>query len=146
MQVAPGYSAKVLAPWGTPLVDGAANFKGDGSEDAAAQALQVGDNHDGIHFFALDGKSHEGLLVMNHEYCTVNEKTGAYTWLFGRKGADAQKKWSKDHVHKSMNAHGVSVIHIQKNAKGQWDIVKGSVSQPPNHRFFCHGNDRASSG
>ncbi|MFZ7309634.1 PhoX family protein [Comamonas jiangduensis] len=127
VQVAPGYSAKVLAPWGTPLVDGAANFKGDGSEDAAAQALQVGDNHDGIHFFALDGKSHEGLLVMNHEYCTVNEKTGAYTWLFGRKGADAQKKWSKDHVHKSMNAHGVSVIHIQKNAKGQWDIVKGSV-------------------
>ncbi len=57
----------------------------------------------------------------------MNEKTGAYTWLFGRKGADAQKKWSKDHVHKSMNAHGVSVIHIQKNAKGQWDIVKGSV-------------------
>ena len=127
VQVAPGYSANVLAPWGTPLVDGASAFKGDGSEDAAAQALQVGDNHDGIHFFPIDGKSHEGLLVMNHEYCTVDEKTGVYTWLFGSKGADAQKKWSKDHVHKSMNAHGVSVIHIQKNAKGLWDIVKGSV-------------------
>lgn len=127
VQVAPGYSANVLAPWGTPLVDGASAFKGDGSEDAAAQALQVGDNHDGIHFFPIDGKSHEGLLVMNHEYCTVDEKTGVYTWLFGSKGADAQKKWNKDHVHKSMNAHGVSVIHIQKNAKGLWDIVKGSV-------------------
>ncbi len=127
VQVAPGYSANVLAPWGTPLVDGASAFKGDGSEDAAAQALQVGDNHDGIHFFPIDGKNHEGLLVMNHEYCTVDEKTGVYTWLFGSKGADAQKKWNKDHVHKSMNAHGVSVIHIQKNAKGLWDIVKGSV-------------------
>lgn len=127
VQVAPGYSANVLAPWGTPLVDGASAFKGDGSEDAAAQALQVGDNHDGIHFFPIDGKNHEGLLVMNHEYCTVDEKTGIYTWLFGSKGADAQKKWNKDHVHKSMNAHGVSVIHIQKNAKGLWDIVKGSV-------------------
>ena len=127
IQIAPGYSANVLAPWGTPLVDGAPAFKGDGSEDAAAQALQVGDNHDGIHFFALEGKSSEGLLVMNHEYCTVNEKTGEYVWLFGGKGADAKKKWGKDQVHKSMNAHGVSVMHIQKNPKGVWDIVKGSV-------------------
>jgi len=127
LQVAPGYTANVLAPWGTPLIDGAPNFKGDGSEDAATQALQVGDNHDGIHFFALDGKNDEGLLVMNHEYCTVDDKTGAYVWLFGSKGADVRKTWSKDHVHKSMNAHGVSVIHIQKNAKGQWDLVKGSA-------------------
>lgn len=127
LQIAPGYTASVLAPWGTPLIDGAPNFKGDGSEDAATQALQVGDNHDGIHFFALDGKNDEGLLVMNHEYCTVDEKTGAYVWLFGSKGADVRKTWSKDNVHKSMNAHGVSVIHIQKNAKGQWDLVKGSA-------------------
>lgn len=127
LQIAPGYTANVLAPWGTPLIDGAPNFKGDGSEDAATQALQVGDNHDGIHFFALDGKNDEGLLVMNHEYCTVDDKTGAYVWLFGSKGADVRKTWSKDHVHKSMNAHGVSVIHIQKNAKGQWDLVKGSA-------------------
>lgn len=127
LQIAPGYTASVLAPWGTPLIDGAPNFKGDGSEDAATQALQVGDNHDGIHFFALNGKNDEGLLVMNHEYCTVDEKTGAYVWLFGSKGADVRKTWSKDNVHKSMNAHGVSVIHIQKNAKGQWDLVKGSA-------------------
>lgn len=50
LRVAPGYSARVLAPWGTPLLDGAPAFKGDGSENAAAQALQVGDNHDGLHF------------------------------------------------------------------------------------------------
>ncbi|MDR3003224.1 MAG: DUF839 domain-containing protein, partial [Acidovorax sp.] len=45
VHIAPGYTATVLAPWGTPLLDGAPAFKGDGSEDAAAQALQVGDNH-----------------------------------------------------------------------------------------------------
>ena len=127
LQIAPGYSAHVLAPWGTPLIDGAPAFKGDGSEDAAAQALQVGDNHDGMHYFPIDGKSHEGLLVVNHEYSTVNEKTGHYVWLFGTQGAAVKTQWGKDHAHKSMNAHGVSVIHIQKNAQGQWDIVKGSV-------------------
>lgn len=127
IQIAPGYSANVLAPWGTPLVDGAPSFKGDGSEDAASQALQVGDNHDGMHFFAIDGKSNEGLLVVNHEYATVNGKTGAYVWLFGTQGARVHQQWNKDAVHKSMNAHGISVMHIQKNAQGQWDIVKGSV-------------------
>lgn len=135
IKIAPGYSAKVLAPWGTPLLDGAPKFKGDGSEDAATQAQQVGDNHDGIHFFALDGKNDEGLLVMNHEYCTVDEKTGAYVWLFGRKGGDVAKQWGRDHVHKSMNAHGVSVIHLKRNAKGAWDIVPGSVY---NRRITAH--------
>ena len=133
--VAPGYTARVLAPWGTPLLDGAPKFRGDGSEDAAAQAQQVGDNHDGIHFFALDGKSDEGLLVMNHEYCTVNPKTGAYVWLFGNQGKAVRQKWSRDNVDKSMNAHGVSVIHIQRDTKGQWNIVPRSVY---NQRITAH--------
>lgn len=126
LRVAPGYSARVLAPWGTPLLDGAPAFKGDGSENAAAQALQVGDNHDGLHFFALDGKNDEGLLVVNHEYCTVDKKSGAYTWLFGHEGQKAREQWSPEHVRKSMNAHGVSVMHIRRNSNGAWDIVPGS--------------------
>ena len=125
--VAPGYTATVLVPWGTPLLDGAPAFRGDGSEDAAAQALQVGDNHDGLHFFALKGSTSEGLLVVNHEYSTVDEKTGVYTWLFGHQGVRAQQAWSRDHVHKSMQAHGVSVIHLKKNTQGQWDVVRGSA-------------------
>lgn len=126
IRIAPGYTARVLAPWGTPLVSGAPDFRGDGREDAAAQALQVGDNHDGMHFFALDGRNDEGLLVVNHEYSTVNEKTGEYVWLFGHHGAQARAQWSPAHVRKSMNAHGVSVIHIRRNASGQWDVVPGS--------------------
>lgn len=142
VQIAPGYTARVLAPWGTPLLDGAPAFKGDGSEDAAAQALQVGDNHDGMHFFAIDGKSDEGLLVINHEYSTVDEKTGAYVWLFGQQGAQVKSQWSKDHAHKSMNAHGISVIHIQKNAQGHWDVVKGSAY----HRRITAFSDMAMAG
>jgi len=127
VHIAPGYTATVLAPWGTPLLDGAPAFKGDGSEDAAAQALQLGDNHDGMHFFAIDGKNDEGLLVLNHEYCTVDDKKKHYVWLFGAQGEAVARKWGRDHVHKAMNAHGVSVVHIQRNAQGRWDLVKDSL-------------------
>ncbi|MCB5363984.1 PhoX family phosphatase [Pusillimonas sp. CC-YST705] len=123
-----GYSAVSFVPWGTPLMAGAPAWKGDGSEDAAAQALQVGENHDGIHYFAIDGKngegedSTEGLLVMNHEYCTT-VGGGTYQWLFGPN--HSPEDWDLDKAHKSMNAHGVSVIHI-KRSNGKWDIVQGS--------------------
>ena len=135
VQIAPGYTATVLAPWGTPLLDGAPAFKGDGSEDAAAQALQVGDNHDGMHFFAINGQNDEGLLALNHEYTTVDEKKKQYTWLFGAQGEAAAKNWGHDQVHKAMNAHGVSVLHIKRNAKGVWDIVPGSIY---NRRITAH--------
>jgi uncharacterized protein len=32
------------------------------------QGMQVGQHHDGMHFFPIDGSSTDGLLVMNHEY------------------------------------------------------------------------------
>lgn len=121
ISIAAGYTATVFAPWGTPLLDGASAWKADGSDDAAAQALQVGDNHDGIHFFAINDSSTEGLLVINHEYTTVD--AGAYTWLFGKASA---QPWTADKAAKAMNAHGVSVIHIAQDASRQWSIQQGS--------------------
>lgn len=123
-----GYTAVAFAPWGTPLLAGAPAWKGDGSESAADQALQVGENHDGMHYFAIDGKngegqdSAEGLLVMNHEYCTT-QGDGSYQWLFGANHNPAD--WDVEKAHKAMNAHGVSIIHI-KRSNGKWDIVQGS--------------------
>src|SRR5690606_17608865 len=117
VQIAAGYTATVFAPWGTPLFAGDAAWKTDASDDAAAQARQAGDNHDGIHFFPINGSNGEGLLVMNHEYTTVDK--GAYTWLFGPKGTEP---WNTDKANKAMNAHGVSVIHIIRNGGGKWDI------------------------
>jgi len=121
--VAEGYRAVPFAPWGEPLFDGV-EWKGDGSDDAAAQAMQVGDNHDGIHFFPLtQDNSEEGLLVMNHEYATTSGR-GRYQWLFGRD--DAAPQMTEKRVHKVMNAHGVSVIHVKRNVDGDWEIQKGS--------------------
>ncbi len=123
--VAEGYTATPFVPWGTPLfTSGAgATWKGDGSESAADQARQVGDNHDGMHFFPIDGRSSsEGLLVMNHEYTTVVK--GQYITLFGLPAAQAN---TAERVNKAINAWGCSVIHIRKNANGQWTVVTDSA-------------------
>ncbi len=117
VQIAAGYTATVFAPWGTPLFKGDPAWKKDAGDGAAAQARQAGDNHDGIHFFSIGGSNDEGLLVMNHEYTTVDK--GAYTWLFGPGGTEP---WSADKASKAMNAHGVSVIHIVRNGAGKWEI------------------------
>ncbi|HRM69918.1 MAG TPA: PhoX family phosphatase [Thauera phenylacetica] len=115
--VAAGYTATVFAPWGTPLFSSGpgSSWAGDASESAADQARQVGDNHDGLHFFPFtEGNDDEGLLVMNHEYTNVR-------WLF----ADGQVD-SLDDANKDLNAHGVSVIHIRRTA-GRWEIVADSA-------------------
>lgn len=117
LKIAAGYTASVFAPWGTPLFTDASAWKGDGSDDAAAQARQVGDNHDGIHFFAINRSSTEGLLVINHEYTTVSK--GNYVWLFG---VDGTQPWTADKTAKAMNAHGISVIHVIRNSAGKWEI------------------------
>jgi secreted PhoX family phosphatase len=117
MTIAAGYTATVFAPWGTPLFADAPTWKADASDDATAQARQVGDNHDGIHFFPINGSNTEGLLVINHEYTTVDG--GDYMWLFG---TDGTKPWTADKTAKAMNAHGVSVIHIARNSAKKWEI------------------------
>jgi secreted PhoX family phosphatase len=116
VSVAPGYTATVIAPWGTPLFSTGpgSTWAGDASEDAAAQARQMGDNHDGIHYFAIGGRSDEGLLVMNHEYTNVQ-------YLFTNGVVD-----SLDDANKDLNAHGVSVVHIRRTA-GVWGIVVDST-------------------
>src|SRR5690606_9270805 len=107
-----GYSVSVLAPWGTPLFGSTAAYRDDGSNSAADQAEQVGDNHDGMHYFPING-SEEGLLVINHEY---HERT-----MY----ADREPK-TLDDCRKSQHAHGVSVLHIKKNAQDRWEVVVDS--------------------
>lgn len=120
--VPPGYSAKPFLPWGTPLLEGAAPYKPDGSNTAAEQAMQIGSHHDGMHFFPIDlpqggSRSDEGLLVMNHEYC---DPTILHS--FGGAGLPRQA----EEVHKELAAHGVSVAHIKRDDSGQWQLVAGS--------------------
>lgn len=111
--IPPGYSAQIFAPWGDALFPDSPLWKADGTNTGAEQARQIGDNHDGMHFFPIHGKSSkEGLLVMNHEYCN-------YEYLFG---AEFMEPWTADKVLKAQNAHGASVIHVRQQ-RNKWEIV-----------------------
>ena len=70
-----GYVATAFLPWGEPINALAPAWKPDASNTAIDQEQQVGDNHDGMAFFAFNAagngfgdRSDEGLLVLNHEY------------------------------------------------------------------------------
>jgi hypothetical protein len=123
-----GYTYEILAPWGTPLLAGAPEFLEDGSNSAADQALQVGFNHDGTHYFPLPkfGNS-RGLLVMNHEYTDASQIYSAAQGSTITPDAAGREK-----VAKALAAHGVSVIAIAKGASDQWNVVKGD---PHNRRI-----------
>jgi len=118
-----GYRVDVLAPWGSPLFPDSAVWRDDGSNSGADQATQVGDNHDGMHFFPIDAESsREGLLVVNHEYCN-------YEYLFGSEFLDP---WTEDKVKKAQHAHGVSVLHIQRGDSSRWSV---KLDSPYNRRI-----------
>jgi secreted PhoX family phosphatase len=115
-----GYTWHALAPWGTPLLPGAPMFREDASNTAADQALQVGFNHDGMHYFPLPkfGNS-RGLLVLNHEYSDASQIYSA-----AQGPAITNDAAGREKVAKALAAHGVSVIAIAKNSSGQWDVVQ----------------------
>ncbi|MEK8048352.1 PhoX family protein [Ideonella margarita] len=107
--VPPGYTARVLFRWGDPVgVPGQMPaFRPDGGNSAADQALQGGMHHDGMAWFSLDG-ARRGLLTMNHEYTDD-----------GLLHADGMDNWSAEKVRKSIAAHGVSVIEVERQADGR---------------------------
>ena len=121
--VPPGYTYHVLAPWGTPLLPGAVPFRENASDTAAEQALQVGFNHDGMHYFPLPkfGNS-RGLLVLNHEYTDASQ---IYTAAQG--STITNDAAGREKVAKALAAHGVSVIAIERLSDGTWEVVAGET-------------------
>ena len=121
--VPPGYSAQILVPWGTPLVGGV-DWKPDASNTSAEQALQVGFNHDGMHYFPLRPGARgnrSGLLVLNHEYTDANQ---IYTAAQG--SAITADAVGMEKVAKALAAHGVTVVEVQQLNDGSWTHVVGS--------------------
>lgn len=126
IRVPEGYSSTTFVPWGTPITGSYPAYLEDGSNTGEDQEQQVGDNHDGMHFFPIDLKqggnsSSEGLLVMNHEY--INPQ-----WLHPNgptTGGGSPVVRPSAEVRKEVAAHGVSVIHIRRES-GTWDVVFGS--------------------
>jgi secreted PhoX family phosphatase len=96
-----GYTAEVLIAWGDPVSKGPA-FMQNAGNSAADQARQWGMHNDGVVYFPIDGSRH-GLLVQNNEYTDD-------VLLF----PDGTANWSAAKTQKSLAAHGVSVIEIEK--------------------------------
>jgi secreted PhoX family phosphatase len=110
-----GYRSAVFCRWGDPLFANSPAWRGDAADTAESQRLQFGDNHDGMHFFPINGSSTEGLLVMNHEY--INDE-----YFFTADVASGATPWSLEQVRKGQHAHGVSVAHVRL-VNGSWTVV-----------------------
>lgn len=123
--VAAGYSAYVLAPWGTPLNSDASPWQADGSNSATDQANAMGMHHDGMHFFPIDGSSEDGLLAINFEYIDQAALHPNGPTL------DANGKRPAEEVRKEVNAHGAGVVRLRK-VDGRWQVVD---NDPLNRRF-----------
>ena len=116
-----GYSVKPFLAWGTPISGSYPAYLADAANSGAEQEMQIGMNHDGIHFFPIDVRSggensSEGLLVMNHEYVEPNVLHAGGPVL----------PRPVEQVRKEIAAHGVSVIHIQRQSSGDWQLVENS--------------------
>jgi len=129
-----GYKVQVLAPWGTPIRTDAPAYA-PGATTGAGQAMQVGSHHDGMHFFAIDGSSSDGLLVLNHEYVEprfVHAVKWAGQALDGDTVVfDANGMRDDDEVLAEINGHGCSVLRVQAGADGMWSVV----DDPRNRRI-----------
>lgn len=128
------YKAQVLAPWGTPLNDNAAEWKADGTNTPTDQLNAVGMHHDGMHFFPLNSET-DGLLCINHEY--VDQKALHPNGVTQTREEVSPDKFriierpEMDEVLKEIYAHGVTVVRIKKT-NGVWEVVK---NDPHNKRY-----------
>ncbi|SEB05964.1 PhoX family protein [Rubrimonas cliftonensis] len=134
-----GYTFQVLGAAGAPISGDMPAFR-SGANSGDEQEHQVGQHHDGMHFFPIDGSSEDGLLVVNHEYIEPRflhaEKPGYKGQPIGDSDVvyDADGKRDDDEVRMEIAAHGVSVYRTAKQADGSWAIV----ADPRNRRITAN--------
>lgn len=120
LTVPEGYTTQILIPWGQPLLSTGPAWKKDASNTAADQAQQIGQHHDGMHYFPKGSgqeKNRRGLLVVNHEYIDRN-----LTYTDGDEVMTAEK------VAKALEGHGVSIVEIEL-VDGRWRTVDSSANR-----------------
>jgi len=126
-----GYRHSLVLKWGDPI---SGNFPAfHCSNTGEEQGHQVGQHHDGQHFFPIEGSdpfegsSTDGIYCVNHEYVEPRFlHADAYSGKELNSGAvvvDADGTRPDDHILKELNAHGVSVVRIRETAFGSWEIV-----------------------
>ncbi|WP_435236589.1 PhoX family protein [Psychromonas sp. PT13] len=105
-----GYTTRNLMSWGDPIFANAPAFNADGQQNSTAQAMQFGDNTDGMSLFPMS--KDRALLAVNNEYTN-------YKFLFPHQG----KSMTADDVKKAQAALGVTIVEIGKQ-NGQWVMDK----------------------
>ena len=124
-----GYQATVLYALGDSINPAFSNWEDNNIPSGPSFQFRSGDCHDGMSFFGLNPTtkrydssiSDQGLLVMNHEY--INP-----TFLHPKGATRPNGQRPEDEVIREMNAHGVSIIQIQKDPKTQMvSLVKDSL-------------------
>lgn len=124
-----GYSYTALYRLGDPINNVTVAYANDGSDTAASFASRAGDHHDGMAYFGLNAagtakdlsNSTRGLLCMNHENITqvfLHTSAEVTTGFVNTARVVSQ-------IDKEVNAHGVSVVEVQKS-NGTFAINKGS--------------------
>ena len=125
--VPPGYSARAFLPWGTPITGSYPDYQDGGFNTGADQEQQIGMHHDGMHYFPL-GRGHRegsrhGILCINHEYIQQDLlHPNDATLIDGVRTIE-------DEVRKEVAAHGVSVVEIERDAAGNWGLVRGPYNR-----------------
>lgn len=131
-----GYSVRILGATGEPISGDMPAYR-PGANTGAEQEHQIGQHHDGIHFFPIDGSSEDGIIAVNHEYIEPRflhaEKPGYKGQPFDNDMvvSDADGKRDDDEVRMEIAAHGVSVYRTTRQADGSWAIV----ADPRNRRI-----------
>lgn len=117
----PGYRHTVLLRWGDPL--GAAGPAFDPrAQTPAKQAQQFGYNADYTAYMPLPRggeSSTRGLLVVNHE--TVPSEMIWPGWDRNNASKTAAM------VETEIAGHGLSVVEVGRNERGEWSYVQGSA-------------------
>lgn len=114
-----GHRVQTLIPWGTPITGSYPAFDSVNGNTGEEQEQQVGSHHDGMHYFpSKRNPNSHGLLVLNHEYVDQNVfHPNGGSFIAGLRPTDE--------VRKEIAAHGVSVVEIQQNSLGDWEVVNG---------------------
>ena len=116
-----GYQLKVLYAVGDPINPTYPEKTDAELPSGASYQFRAGDNHDGMSFFGMHPtnknyaakESTQGLLVLNHEYLQLPQLHTPE----GTKVINGVRP--EDQVLREVNAHGVSVIEISKDANTQ---------------------------
>ena len=122
-----GYTAQAFLPAGTPITGSYPPYLPDGGNTGAEVEQQVGQHHDGMHYFPLAPGvigNRAGLLCVNHEYVQQD------TLLPTGPTLSAGKRSVEDEVRKEIAAHGVSVVEIYREQRSrEWQVAKSRYNR-----------------